>query len=157
MKKVILAISALLFSGLLYAQTNPNKRTVCFIYKGELISAESEYNPSDLSYTVIIDNTKIKIDLTGEHAKGKSYAANHNWYLDNETIEINKVKYQKFGLPRVLSTEEIKKYDEYQGVGAYRETPKTRKGAESPKEETPFILYIPVRPLCEFQPYVRSN
>ncbi|HEX8272093.1 MAG TPA: hypothetical protein VF615_05545, partial [Longimicrobiaceae bacterium] len=48
------------------------------------------------------------------------------------------------GLPRVVGVTEVSRTGEYQGVGVFTEASATG---------TPDVIYIPVRPGCEFQPY----
>ena len=50
----------------------------------------------------------------------------------------------KYGLPRVLGVTEVSRVGDFMGVGVY---------AEAGATGTPDVIYIPVRPGCEFQPY----
>ena len=72
------------------------------------------------------------------------YAASQPWYIDNEPIDVRGREYVKYGLPRVLGVTEISFYEEAGGAAAFVEA-----GASG----TPEILYVAVRPDCEFQPY----
>ncbi|MBW3571943.1 MAG: hypothetical protein KY467_12640, partial [Gemmatimonadetes bacterium] len=72
------------------------------------------------------------------------YAAGATWYINNEPIMVNGRRYVRYGLPRVLGVNEVTRTAEYQGVPVFVEA-----GAQG----TPEVLYIPVRPGCEFQPY----
>ena len=75
-----------------------------------------------------------------------AYAANQTWYIDNEPIELGDDAYVKYGLPRVLGVNEVYPFDEFRTVTLFAE----------PVEGTPEVLYVPVRPGCEFQPYQRD-
>ncbi len=77
-------------------------------------------------------------------ATGPQYAAGATWFINNESVEVMDVTYEKFGLPRVISPTDVSRVGEYEGVGIYAET-----GVEG----APEIVYVPVRPGCEFQPY----
>ena len=75
---------------------------------------------------------------------GAQYAANATWYINNEPITFGNRRYVKYGLPRVLGVNEVTRVGDYQGVGVFAETGAT---------DRPEVVYIPVRPGCEFQPY----
>jgi hypothetical protein len=53
-------------------------------------------------------------------------------------------RYVKYGLPRVLGVNEVTRVGEFQGVPIFAEA-----GRTAPYE----VIYVPVRPGCEFQPY----
>jgi hypothetical protein len=72
------------------------------------------------------------------------YAAGATWYINNEPITVNGRRYVRYGLPRVLGVNEVTRSADYMGVTVFSEA-----GAQG----TPEVLYIPVRPGCEFQPY----
>ena len=150
MKKIITALAGLLAIVTVQAQGEVYKSEICLIYKGTLQTLEGEYSTATGKYSVVIDGKQIHIDSL--HQKGTDYAAAATWYINNETIEINKTKYKKFGLPRVLSAAEITKFTEYKGVGIYRES--GMPGAK-PAPGDPEVIYVPVKAQCEFQPYVK--
>jgi hypothetical protein len=72
------------------------------------------------------------------------YAAGAAWYINNEPITVNGRRYVRYGLPRVLGVTEVSRIVDYQGVSVF---------AEMGAQGTPEVLYVPVRPGCEFQPY----
>jgi hypothetical protein len=49
----------------------------------------------------------------------------------------------RYGLPRVLGVNEVTRMGEFQGVPLFAEAGQSR----------PEVVYVPVRPGCEFQPY----
>jgi hypothetical protein len=53
-------------------------------------------------------------------------------------------RYVKTGLPRIIQPQELTRVGEYQGVSVF-----AQPGAETP----PAVIYLPVRPGCEFQAY----
>jgi len=57
---------------------------------------------------------------------------------------VNGRRYVKYGLPRVLGVNEVTRTADYMGVPVFAEA-----GATAATE----VLYVPVRPGCEFQPY----
>lgn len=76
-------------------------------------------------------------------ATAPSYAASAPWYVQGEAITSGGRRYVKFGVPRVLGVNEVARTGEYQGVLLFAE----------PGTAAPDVLYVPVRPGCEFQPY----
>jgi hypothetical protein len=73
-----------------------------------------------------------------------AYAAGTRWYIDTMPIRVANREYVKFGLPRVIAAGQLTRAGDYEGIGVFAET-----GAGSPQS----VLYVPVRPGCEFQPY----
>lgn len=71
-------------------------------------------------------------------------AAAAEWYVANESIRFDGRRYLKFGLPRTLAPGDVTRVGSLDGVGLYAET-----GESGPAE----VLYVPVAPGLEFQPY----
>jgi len=111
---------------------------VCVIQGGTLTSVTAQYNPATGDTTV---NGQRFSDAYGT---GADYAAGATWYINNDEITVNNRTYVKYGLPRVLGVTEVTRSGDYQGVGVF-----TEAGATG----TPEVIYVPVRPGCEFQPY----
>ncbi|HEX8358902.1 MAG TPA: outer membrane beta-barrel protein [Longimicrobium sp.] len=76
-------------------------------------------------------------------ATAPGYAANAAWYIQGEPIMLDRRRYVKFGLARVLGVSEVTRVGEHQGVPVFAEAGTTR----------PEVVYVAVRPGCEFQPY----
>jgi hypothetical protein len=76
-----------------------------------------------------------------------NYAESQMWYINNEPIERPSIPrlFTKYGLPRVVEISELRLAGEHGGVNLYREVADTIDG--------PTVVYAPVRPGCEFQPY----
>jgi hypothetical protein len=72
------------------------------------------------------------------------YAAGATWFINNDPVTFNGRRYVKYGLPRVLGATEVTRAGDVQGVGVFAEA-----GAGATAE----VIYLPVRPGCEFQPY----
>ena len=72
------------------------------------------------------------------------YAAGASWYVGNELISVGDHRYVKFGRPRILGVNELLPTADYMGVPVFVE-----HGAPATAE----VVYVPVRPGCEFQPY----
>jgi hypothetical protein len=72
------------------------------------------------------------------------YAAGQTWFIQDQPIRVRNREYVKFGVPRVIQPGELTSFETYQGVPVFVGT-----GAPTP----PDVIYVPVRPGCEFQPY----
>jgi hypothetical protein len=110
---------------------------VCVVQDGNLTEVTARYNQTrgDTTYNGQPFSTAFPA-TTG-------YAANAGWYINNEAITFNNRRYVKYGLPRVLGVTEVSRAGEFQGVSVFSE------GGNMNAE----VIYIPVRPGCEFQPY----
>lgn len=73
-----------------------------------------------------------------------SFAASAAWYPATEPITVLNRLYVKFGLPRALRPDDLVLRDKYRGVPVYADV----RDSHTP----PYLLYLPVRPTCEFQP-----
>ncbi|HEU0052669.1 MAG TPA: hypothetical protein VFQ39_05810 [Longimicrobium sp.] len=111
---------------------------VCVIQSGSLTNVTAQYN------TATGDTTYNGGSFSAAFPAGADYAAGATWYINNDEITFNNRTYVKYGLPRVLGVTEVTRSGDYQGVGVF-----TEAGATG----TPEVIYIPVRPGCEFQPY----
>jgi hypothetical protein len=111
---------------------------VCVIEGTTLREVEAMYNPATGDTMVAGQAFSTAYPAT------TGYAAGATWYINNEPVTINGRRYVKFGLPRVVSVTDVTRTGEYQGVGVYTDASATG---------TPDVVYLPVRPGCEFQPY----
>jgi hypothetical protein len=107
---------------------------VCVVENGALREVTAMYNTQTGDTTV---NGQRIPATTG-------YAAGAAWFINNEAITVMNRRYVRYGLPRVLGVNEVSRVGEYQGVSLF---------AEAGAAGTPEVLYVPVRPGCEFQPY----
>lgn len=76
-------------------------------------------------------------------ALGDTYAESLEWFRENSDLSHSGIRYQKYGLPRVLGPSEVRRFSALGSVGLY---------AEPNAQMPPRIIYVPVR-ACEFQPY----
>lgn len=77
-------------------------------------------------------------------ATAPDYAAGEAFFINNAPITVMNRRYVKYGLPRVVAPGEVTRTGEYEGVGVF-----TEAGIAG----TPEVVYVPVRPGCELQPY----
>jgi hypothetical protein len=111
---------------------------VCVVEGTALREVEAMYNPATGDTTVAGQAFATAYPAT------TGYAGGATWYINNEAITINRRRYVRFGLPRVVSPTDVTRTGEYQGVGVFTDASATG---------TPDVIYIPVRPGCEFQPF----
>jgi hypothetical protein len=64
--------------------------------------------------------------------------------VGGEPITVQGRRYLPFGVPRLLGPGEIVRTGEYRGYTVF-----TEPGAATPAA----VVYLPVRPNCEYQPY----
>jgi hypothetical protein len=110
---------------------------VCVIQDGNLTEVTARYNQTTG------DTTYNGGPFSAAFPATTGYAANATWYINNEPITFNNRRYVKYGLPRVLGVTEVSRAGEFRGVGVFSE------GGNMNSE----VIYVPVRPGCEFQPY----
>ncbi|HYH78883.1 MAG TPA: hypothetical protein VEX86_03780 [Longimicrobium sp.] len=113
---------------------------VCVVRGGQISSVDAQFYPG--SGDTIVGGQKF---AEAYPAGGAEYAADARWYIDNEPITFNGTRYVKYGLPRVLGATEVVNVGTHQGVAAFAET--------AGSQAMPEVIYVPVRPGCEFQPY----
>lgn len=111
---------------------------VCVVENGALREVQAMYN------TANGDTTVSGRPFAQAYPATSGYAMGMTWFINNEPITVNGRRYVKYGLPRVLGVSEVARAGEYMGVPVFAEA-----GAAGMTE----VLYLPVRPGCEFQPY----
>lgn len=124
-----------------HAQNTPIK--ICVVHKGELKEIDAIYTATGDTTVVVDGKTKFFREVYG---KGE-YAGGKKWYINNESVVIGSVKYVKYGLPRILLAIEVTK------AGVYKEVPYFKEAGFS---GIPEVIYVPVVPGCEFQPYIKE-
>jgi hypothetical protein len=109
------------------------------IEDGMLRNVQAQFNPATGDTTVAGQAFRTAYPSTTP-----PYAAGADWFIANEPVTFQTRRYVKFGLPRIVGVGDLSRVGEYQGVPVFAET-----GAPA----RPDVIYIPVRPGCEFQPY----
>lgn len=129
----------MLLSSQLHAQPDTTRELqVCVVQNGTLTQVTAMYDTRTGDTTFIHQGTAVGYPSAAEYASGVS------WYINNEVIAVNGRRYVKYGLPRVLGLNEITRTGVFQDVAVFAEA-----GASGVAE----VVYVPVRPGCEFQPY----
>lgn len=116
--------------------------TACVVRNGRMEMVPIQYDPATGDTTVNGRPFREAYPVTAE------YASVARWYADNEPITVNRSRYIKYGLPRVLGPTDVVPAGSYQGVTLFAEP------AEPPARGTRVdVYYLPVTPDCQFQPY----
>ncbi|HEY0037493.1 MAG TPA: outer membrane beta-barrel protein [Longimicrobium sp.] len=117
---------------------SPTMMNVCVVENGMLRNVEAQYTSATGDTTVAGRPFAEAFPATA-----RGYAAGAPWFIQGDPITLDRRRYVKFGLPRVLGVNEVTRMGEYQGVPVFAEAGMTR----------PEVVYVAVRPGCEFQPY----
>ena len=81
---------------------------------------------------------------TAHPATAPTYAAGAGWFVQGDQMAFNNREWVRFGVTRVIQPGQLQRVGEVQGTSVFAET-----GATAPYQ----VVYVPVRPGCEFQPY----
>lgn len=115
-----------------------NTIDVCVIENGAPRNVQAQYISQSGDTTIAGRPFGQVYPATAPH-----YAAGAPWFIQNDQITVQGRRFVRFGLPRILGVNEVTRIAEHQGVPVFAET-----GAARPE-----VIYVPVRPGCEFQPY----
>jgi hypothetical protein len=112
--------------------------TLCVVRDGALADVTVWYNPAtgDSVYEGRLFRDAFPMDST--------FAASARWFHEDQTLTMDRRRYVIYGLPRALRPGDVVARGEFRGVRVFAEP-----GASAPFE----VVYLPVRPTCEFQPY----
>lgn len=111
---------------------------ICVVESGALREVTATYN------TATGDTTVNGRPFASAYPATSGYAAGTTWFINNEPVTVMGRRYVKYGLPRVLGVGEVARMGDVMGVPVFAEA-----GATGATE----VIYLPVRPGCEFQPY----
>lgn len=93
------------------------------------------------------DSTYQRQPITQAFPADSTYALNAPWWVEHEPLDLLGSRYLMYGLPRILGTNDVVSITEFRGVPVFAEP--------TADPARPEVIYIPVRPGCEFQPYTR--
>lgn len=112
---------------------------VCVLQQGKLLNVRAELLPSG---DTVVGGRPFSV----VYADTGQYAATREWYVNNEPIDYDpqNVCYVKYGLPRYVAQEALVRLGEWRGVPVFR---------ERTEESLPGVIYVPVHPGCQLQPY----
>jgi hypothetical protein len=110
---------------------------VCVVEGGQLRNVTAQYN------TATGDTMAGGQPFATRYPATSGYAAGAVWFIGNQAVTVMDRRYVKYGLPRILGANEVTRVGEYMGVPVFAEAGRTM----------PEVIYLPVRPGCELQPY----
>lgn len=118
----------------------PRAVKVCVVTNSGLAMVDGSYDPTSGATTV-----------SGRPFPGNdppptpTYAGGARWFVSSDSLTFNDANYVKFGIVRAVESAQLTRVGEVMGTGVF---------AESNPAAPQGVVYIPVRPGCEFQPYV---
>jgi hypothetical protein len=112
--------------------------SVCVVRNGELSEVPVFYNPAtgDSLYESQSFRDAFPADST--------FAASAAWYHTYRPIPLFGRPYVSYGLPRAMRPGEVVAIARYRGLTVY---------GQPGDSVRPLVVFLPVRPTCEFQPY----
>ena len=113
--------------------------TVCVVRNGVLADIQVSYDPA--TGDSLYEGRRFGDAFPTDSA----FAGSAAWYHATEPILVLNRMYVKFGLPRALRPGDLVLRGRYRGVPVYADV--------RDSHQPPYLLYLPVRPTCEFQPY----
>jgi hypothetical protein len=121
------------------AQVAADTIDVCVLHQGKLLNVRAQLLPSR-------DTMVAGRPFSVVYADTGQYAATREWYVNNEPIDYDpqNVCYIKYGMPRYVAPESLVRLGEWRGVPVFR---------ERTEESLPGVIYVPVYPGCQLQPY----
>jgi len=100
-------------------------------------------------YGMATDDSTYRQRYSAEFPTDSTYAGNAPWLRDREPLALLGDLYVMYGLPRILGIIDVVPIATFRGVTVF---------AEPNVDPTrPEVIYIPLRPGCEFQPYKRHG
>lgn len=113
--------------------------TVCVVEGNALRTVTATFNPA--TGDTMVAGQRF---ATAHPATAPTYAAGANWYVQSDQMRFTDRDWVRFGVTRVIQPAQLQRVGEVQGTQVFAET-----GATAPYQ----VLYVPVRPGCEFQPF----
>ena len=113
--------------------------TACVVRNGRMEMTPAHFYPVNGDTTVNGRPFRDVYPVTAEDA------ASAAWYVDDEPVPFAGRRFVKYGLPRALAPTDLVPAGTYRGVALF-----TSAGSDP---ADPDVIYLPVNPWCEFQPY----
>lgn len=116
---------------------------VCIVEGTTLREVEAIYTPAQGDTVVMVDGQRRPFAEAYRPVE-PNYAAGATWFVNNEPVMVSNRRFVKYGLPRVVAPADLRHVGTVNGVNIF---------AAGDAGENPEVVYVPVRPGCEFQPY----
>jgi hypothetical protein len=119
---------------------------VCVIQGNGLATIDAIYVPSR-GDTLVTVNGERRAFAAAHPTTTPDYAGGEAWFVNNSSISFSGGDYVRVELARVMDPSQLVRVGDYRGVGVF---------AERGSDATQPVVFIPVRPGCEFQRYQRQ-
>ena len=116
---------------------------VCVVQGTTLAEVDAVYLPGT-GDTLVAAGGQRRPFASVHPSTAPAYAGGERWYIETLPVRHSNRDFVKFGLPRVLPANQLVRVGDHGGIGLFAET-----GSAAPHT----VLYVPLRPGCEFQPY----
>ncbi|MBA2572160.1 MAG: hypothetical protein H0V06_03875 [Gemmatimonadetes bacterium] len=120
---------------------------VCILEGGQLREVDAMVNPATGDTLVAMAGERRR--FADAYPATTGYAGGADFFVQDRPIRYNNRNYVRFGLTRIVPATEVRRIADFQGTTLFAET-----GANV---QNPDVLYVLVRPGCEFQPYQRQE
>lgn len=112
---------------------------VCVVQNGQLQAVAASFRPA-MNDTVIGGRAFAQ----AHPATAPDYAVGASWFIQQDRVDFVDGTWVKFGVTRVIQPSQLQRVGEMMGTPLFADV-----GRQAPYD----VVYVPVRPGCEFQPY----
>lgn len=102
----------------------------------------------DGEVVVLVAGKVQSLDSLHPIAAPAGYAARESWVVSGDPLQLQGRRYEKVGPERLIPLAQIERAEEYRAVPLF---------SDPNDPAPPRALYVPLRPGCVFQAYVRSD
>lgn len=118
---------------------------VCVVQNGQLQNVSAMFRPAT-GDTVVGSQAFSQ----AHPATSPNYATGAPWFIQVDTMVYSDNTWVKFGVTRVIQPPQLQRVGDINGTSVFAEAGSTPAAAPAAPYD---VLYVPVRPGCEFQPY----
>jgi hypothetical protein len=120
---------------------------VCILEAGQLREVDAMVNPTTGDTMAVVGAERRRFREAFPATTG--YAAGADFFVQDRPIRFRNRNYVRFGLTRIIPTTDVRPIGDFQGATLFAET--------AANMQNPDVVYVLVRPGCEFQPYQRET
>ncbi|CAN5868594.1 hypothetical protein BH20GEM3_BH20GEM3_12320 [soil metagenome] len=119
---------------------------VCILEGGQLREVDAMVNPATGDTMAVMAGERRR--FADAYPATTGYAGGADFFVQDRPVTFRNRRYVRFGLTRIIPATDVRAIGDFQGATLFAET-----GANM---QNPDVLYVLVRPGCEFQPYQRE-
>ena len=116
---------------------------VCVIEGTTLGLRDVIFLPAENDTVVVVEGTRRPFNDVYPAAP-PTYATGADWFTADEPVQFMDRPYEKVGLARIIRPAQLGRIGDYRGVSLF---------AAADAGTPPEVIYLPIRPGCQFQPY----